>query len=252
MKKKTLIISIIVITIIGVSLFLTTGRPRTDVYLGDFELSQDGKTMTLKVGVSSSAGYIRKMKRTSGSTNHYYTFYSTYGINSKIGAKDTFEIELDENVHEIYFYTKDKGYRLELIKNEETKEWEKANSKDEKNLTMNLFEKDEIISVAIDNYAQTNNYFEHKDKKTIETLYNIFKNLETKEINKYSKEEKQEEKYKIIFYNDEFMLLESDNDIFKSTIEIYRKNNKYYAKQIKNGIYEITEEDFNTIKSYAK
>ena len=41
-------------------------------------------------------------------------------------------------------------------------------------------------------------------------------------------------------------------DIFKSTIEIYRKDNKYYAKQIKNGIYEITKEDFNTIKSYAK
>ena len=45
--------------------------------------------MTIKVGVSSSAGYVRKMKRTSGSMNYYYTFYSTFGINSKIGAKDT-------------------------------------------------------------------------------------------------------------------------------------------------------------------
>ena len=29
--------------------------------------------------------------------NGYYTFYSTYGLNSKIGAKDTFEIELNED-----------------------------------------------------------------------------------------------------------------------------------------------------------
>ena len=35
-----------------------------------------GKTITLKVGVSSSAGYVRKIKQTSGSSNGYYTFYS--------------------------------------------------------------------------------------------------------------------------------------------------------------------------------
>ena len=75
--------------------------------------------MTLKVGVSSSAGYIRKMKRTSGSMNYYLTFYSTFGINSKLGAKDNFEITLDENVDEIYFYTGNKGYKKVLEKNDE-------------------------------------------------------------------------------------------------------------------------------------
>ena len=110
-KKTLIIVGIVVIAIIGVGLFLATGRARTDVYLKDFEISADGKTMKLKVGVSSSAGYVRKMERTSGSTNGYYTFYSTYGINSKMGAKDTFEIVLDEDTDEIYFYTGDKGYR---------------------------------------------------------------------------------------------------------------------------------------------
>ena len=43
------------------------------------------------------------MKRTSGSMNYYFTFYSTFGINSKLGAKGTFEIELDENMDEIIF-----------------------------------------------------------------------------------------------------------------------------------------------------
>ena len=115
-KKKILTICIVVIAIILVGLFLALGGKRTDVFLKDFELSQDGKTMTLKVGVSSSAGYIRKMKQTSGSMNYYFTFYSTFGINSKLGAKDTFEIELDNNVDEIYFYTGGKGYKKVLEK----------------------------------------------------------------------------------------------------------------------------------------
>ena len=62
MKKKILIISIIAVAIGLVGLFIASGGSRTDVFLKDFELSQDGKTMTLKVGVSSSAGYVRKMK----------------------------------------------------------------------------------------------------------------------------------------------------------------------------------------------
>lgn len=123
MKKKAVILIMLVIVIL-VALFLLTGRSRKDVFLEDYEVSADGKTMTLKVGVSSSAGYIRKMKRTSGSTNYYFTFYSTYGINSKLGAKDTFEIELDSNVDEIYFYTGNKGYKQVLVKAENGK-WTK-------------------------------------------------------------------------------------------------------------------------------
>ena len=119
MKKKFIIILLGLIVMVIMGLFLATGRARTDVYLGDFELSKDGKTMTLKVGVSSSAGYIRKMKRSSGSTNYYYTFYSTFGFNSKLGAKDTFIIDIDNNVDEIYFYTGGKDYKKVLEKDDE-------------------------------------------------------------------------------------------------------------------------------------
>ena len=126
MKKKFMIISFIVAVLIVMGLFLALGGKRTDVFLKSFELSQDGKTMTLKVGVSSSAGYIRKMKQTSGSMNYYFTFYSTFGINSKLGAKDTFEVELDNNVDEIFFYTGRKGYTKVLEKNEKVV-WVKVN-----------------------------------------------------------------------------------------------------------------------------
>ena len=121
-KKILIVIGIAIIAIVGI-LFLTTGKTRTDVYLKDYEVSEDGKTMTLKVGVSDSTGYVRKIKRTSGSMNYYFTFYSTFGINSKLGAKDTFEIAFDSNVDEIYFYTGDKGYKKVLEKDEVTGEW---------------------------------------------------------------------------------------------------------------------------------
>ena len=119
-KKIVIIIVTAVVAILGI-LFLATGGARTDVHLKDYEISEDGKTMTLKIGISSSAGYVRKMKQTSGSMNYYLTFYSTFGINSKVGAEDTFEIELNSNVDEIYFYTGNKGYKKVLEKTESGK-----------------------------------------------------------------------------------------------------------------------------------
>ena len=162
MKKKTLIISIIVVALIIICFFTASGGSRTDVFLKDFELSQDGETMTLKVGVSSSIGYIRKMKRTSGSMNYYFTFYSTFGINSRLGAKDTFTIDIDNNVDEIYFYTGGKGYKKVLELNDNG-EWVKASSANKK-----------IEVIKPDNYnsVKFNKYLE-RDTKTIYLAGNI-------------------------------------------------------------------------------
>ena len=125
MNKKVTISVIILIVVIVMGLFVSTGHARTDVYLKEFIVDEKCNQMIIKVGVSNSTGYVRKMKRTSGSMNYYYTFYSTYGINSKLGAKDTFEIQLDNNVDEIYFYTGGKGYKKVLEKNEQG-EWVKV------------------------------------------------------------------------------------------------------------------------------
>ena len=243
MRKKILIgIIVLVIILIGSFIFLTGGA-RTDVFLGDYALSADGKTMTLKVGVSSSAGYIRKMKRTSGSMNYYLTFYSTFGINSKLGAKDTFEIELDDNVDEIYFYTGNKGYKLVLVKNPITESFEKVNYSDNGNFKLNLLAKEKITKIGINTYTQNNNYFEFKDQKVINQIYEIFDDLETDVISKNPNPINPSEMYKIEF---------SDNNNQISTLDIYKKTNKYYAEQSYNGIYEITEEEFNLIKDYIK
>ena len=162
MKKKPLIISLIVVALIVISLFIASGGSRTDVFLKDFELSQDGKTMTLKVGVSSSAGYVRKMKRTSGSMNYYFTFYSTFGINSRLGAKDTFTIDIDNNVDEIYFYTGGKGYKKVLELNDDG-EWVKVSSANKKI---------EVIKPENYNSVKFNKYLE-RDNRTIYLAGNI-------------------------------------------------------------------------------
>jgi len=242
-NKKLIIVCIVVVAIIAIGLFLSTGRARTDVYLKDFEVSADGKTLTLKVGVSSSAGYIRKMKRTSGGTNGYYTFYATYGINSKLGAKDTFEIELDENMDEIYFYTGDKGYRKVLEKNIE---WNNINYADTGKIKINLPNQSDIIKVGINTYALDNNYFEYNDKETITKIYDTFVGLESTIPSTTFNPENPNEMYAILFDTND------DEERVEYYIDIYKKENKYYVEQRYNGIYEVTEEDFNTIKSYVK
>lgn len=243
MKKYKYLMIICVVLVIFV-LFLTTGRARTDVYLTDFEVSKDGDKMTLKVNVSSSAGYIRKIKRTSGSTNGYYTFYSTYGINSKIGAKDTFEIELDENMDEIYFYTADKGYKLVLAKYFPTQEWQMIRYADVNSIKIDLPNKEDILNIGINTMAQDNNYFQFNDKKIIDNIYNILFGLETNIPSITVNPDGAEEIYAITFDTDE------NQEIVEYYIEIYRKNNRYYVEQRYNGIYEITENEFNSIKNY--
>lgn len=123
MKKVLLFLggSILIFVMIA-ALFLLMGKPRSDVYLKAFELSEDGNTMILHVGLSSSAGYLRKMEVKQGGENKYITFCSTPGINSKIGAKDNFELDLQPLTADIYFYSGN-GYKKVLEKNEADGMW---------------------------------------------------------------------------------------------------------------------------------
>ncbi len=132
--KKIIIAIIIIILIVLIALFLFTGGVRTDVHLINFEISENGKTMTMHVGVSSSAGYIRDMKQKNVDASKYLTFYSTYGINSKIGAKNTFTLEIDQNVDEIYFFKGNNGYNKILEKDKETGEWNRSKGSNTKEL----------------------------------------------------------------------------------------------------------------------
>lgn len=123
--KKIVLILLAVIIIFIFLFFFGTGGKRTDVYLQDYQVSEDGKSMKMKVSVSSSMGYIRDLKVKQGGDNQYITFYSTFGLNHKFGAKDEFEIELNPTCEEIYFYRGEGGYELVLRKDSDWKLAEK-------------------------------------------------------------------------------------------------------------------------------
>ena len=178
MKKKKIIfiIPIILITLL-ITIFLTTEKPITNIELKNYKISQDGKTMTLTV---NSTNHITKVTNSDSHTN-YYTFYST---NSNINSTNTFNINLDNNTKEIYFYNGNNNYKLVLIKDDITNNWLQINYTSNDTIKPNLFNLDEIIKVRINNYSQNNNYIEYTDKLTIETIYNIFQNLETTTISK--------------------------------------------------------------------
>ncbi len=119
-------------------------------------------------------------------------------------------------------------------------------------LKLNLFNRKDIIKVSVDNYSQYNNYIEYTDNDTIDVIYNLFKDLETNVRSNLYEPDNPDELYKITFYNNDNMLVDSDNDIFKAIVYVYKKDHKYYAFEAKNGIYEITLDSFNIVKGYAK
>jgi hypothetical protein len=123
MRKKKAVIVILLLTVMGILLFISGGK-RTDIILNDYTLSEDGNIMTINVGVASSMGYIRTIRVKEDGDNKYITFYETYGINSRFGAENEFQIELNPSCKGIYFYRGDAGYELVLQKDDKTQEWE--------------------------------------------------------------------------------------------------------------------------------
>lgn len=114
--KKIGCMLLMIVAILIILLFFGTGGKRTDVFLQDYQVSEDGKHMKIKVSVSSSMGYIRDLKVKQNGDNQYITFYSTFGLNNKFGAKNEFELELNPTCEQISFYHGDKEYELVLKK----------------------------------------------------------------------------------------------------------------------------------------
>ena len=123
---KTRYIAIIGITIMIVLLVLSTGGKISGIMILDYATSEDGSKMTLRVGVSSSIGYTRAMKSKDVGDQKRITFYSTYGLNSSLGAKSEFQIDLAPNIKEIYFDSGNGEYKLMLQKDEETNQWHRV------------------------------------------------------------------------------------------------------------------------------
>ncbi len=129
--KKVLIIVICLIILYSGLLFWGVGPKRTDVFLSDYEVLQEGKRLKLKIAVSSSMGYVKDCHVKQEGQHQYVTFYETFGLNNAIHSKNEFELEVEPDCQEIYFYKGDDRYDLVLQKNAQN-QWEKPTKQEER------------------------------------------------------------------------------------------------------------------------
>ena len=100
------ILSVFLAFLIGAAagiLFILPGfQKRTDVCLRDFSVSEDA--ITVKTSPAGSMGFIRAMETEASGGEIHCSFYCAFGgLNSGFGAKDVFEIQLDDSAETIYF-----------------------------------------------------------------------------------------------------------------------------------------------------
>lgn len=127
MKKsiKVFVIALITIVLLSTVLYLLVPgfTKQESVYISDYTVSDDGKEMTIKIGVSSSVGYVRKISvHQQHGGKLYLDCYSAFGgINGSWGAKSEYIIQLDEETEGIALYRNSDCYEVVLNKTEDGK-----------------------------------------------------------------------------------------------------------------------------------
>jgi hypothetical protein len=112
---------------------------------------------------------------------------------------------------------------------------------------LNLLNRNEIIKVSVKNKNEDEDvlFTTYNDAETIDSLYNIFKKLETTNAGLITY---LEEYYEVTFYKNDNEEIKGE----KSVIEVYEEDGKYYAREpVEYAIYELTENEYNTIKEYS-
>lgn len=105
-KKKwiPILLAFLIGVFAGVLFVLPGFQRRTDVYLQDFSVSEDGAAVTVQTFTTGSMGYIRAMEAKQIGDEIHCSFYRCLGgLNSSLGAESTFEIPLDHPTQRIYF-----------------------------------------------------------------------------------------------------------------------------------------------------
>ena len=129
MKKKIIIILLTLLCIVAVWMIGSGFTVKTSVYItDDFIVSEEEDEITFTVGIGSAMGFVRDYKDEGGGVKpHYLKFYSAWGgLNSSIGAKNKFTLELSPEDTEIYVYHGNGGYDLILEKNSVSGEWQRV------------------------------------------------------------------------------------------------------------------------------
>ena len=123
--KKCVMVLAVLSGIAGLGLFVGSGfTKRTDVVLVGYSVSADGSSMTLETSVAGSMGYIRDIETEQLDHTLYCSFYTAFGgCNSRIGAENRFEIELEDSCTAVCFDRGKEEAALVLQKDETTGMW---------------------------------------------------------------------------------------------------------------------------------
>ena len=122
MKKKNIVIAVIaVIALVALYLIAPGFSKNTYAYITDFSVSEDGRKMTLTIGLdvsdpSEPAPKVRKIKEYQQHGGYLFLHgYSAFGgLYGSWGAKNEFVVELDEETDKISLYNG--GYQIALKK----------------------------------------------------------------------------------------------------------------------------------------
>ena len=124
MKKVwiiTLVVCILLMGIIGSVMLLPGFQRRNDVFVSDFSLLDDGKALTVQIGVASSMGYVRSLESVGVKDGVLLlNAYSAFGgLNGSVGAKDTYALPVAEDVSAVALCRGSGNYEIVL----EKKDW---------------------------------------------------------------------------------------------------------------------------------
>lgn len=119
MKRKAFsalgIVCALLLTVFVGSGFTKNGS----VFVEEYAVSPDGGTMTLRVGVSSSVGYVRSIRvhQMQGGKLYLDCYHAFGGWNGSIGARETFTVPLDADTRMIALYRSENCYEEVLTGN---------------------------------------------------------------------------------------------------------------------------------------
>lgn len=126
MKKKIMIVLMIGVLLFLMYFFGTGFMKNGSTYIDQCTISESGTEMTIRVGVSSSAGYIRKVQvhQQQGSRLYLDCYNAFGGINGPIGAKDVYTIPLNGDTEVIALYRNTNCYE-EVLRKDNNGQWQK-------------------------------------------------------------------------------------------------------------------------------
>lgn len=123
--KKVAVITLAIVVALAAFYVIAPGFTKQgNVYIADYSVSEDSTEMNINVGVSTSIGYVRKIaEHQQHGGKLYLDSYSAFGgINGSWGAKNKYNIQIDEDTTMIALYRSADCYETVLEK-DENGEW---------------------------------------------------------------------------------------------------------------------------------